>query len=196
MVGWPSPEAATSVQSYARSTKALLHRMTTPHHERGIRPGVIRFDGGSLSRPRREDDSCDGSHRGPTAFAVVPRFGRASRAVHVLARRPSRWRRNQPLTNEDESLVLVMDGRSTIGRRFERTCSIAMPTCAIGSTPNWCWRAATRRWGPECLARIDGDFALVIWTSRRRTAFCARDRDGQTSPSINLLGRQDAGGCL
>jgi asparagine synthase (glutamine-hydrolysing) len=34
------------------------------------------------------------------------------------------------------------------------------------------------QWGQECLAHIDGDFALVIWDARRRTAFCSRDRLG------------------
>ena len=33
-------------------------------------------------------------------------------------------------------------------------------------------------WGRDCLAHIDGDFALVIWDARQRTAFCARDRLG------------------
>ena len=33
-------------------------------------------------------------------------------------------------------------------------------------------------WGRDCVSRIDGDFALVIWDARRREAFCARDRIG------------------
>ena len=33
-------------------------------------------------------------------------------------------------------------------------------------------------WGRDCLAHIDGDFALVIWDARQREAFCARDRMG------------------
>ena len=32
--------------------------------------------------------------------------------------------------------------------------------------------------GGDCLARIDGDFALAIWDARRQEAFCARDRVG------------------
>jgi asparagine synthase (glutamine-hydrolysing) len=33
-------------------------------------------------------------------------------------------------------------------------------------------------WGKECLKFIDGDFALVIWDTRKKIAFCARDRMG------------------
>lgn len=38
--------------------------------------------------------------------------------------------------------------------------------------------AAWRRWGPECLARMNGMFAFALWDSRTRELFCARDRFG------------------
>ena len=37
---------------------------------------------------------------------------------------------------------------------------------------------AYETWGQECLQRVDGDFALVIWDVRRQEAWCARDRLG------------------
>ncbi len=38
--------------------------------------------------------------------------------------------------------------------------------------------AAYRRWGPECLPRFNGMFALAIWDTHERRLFCARDRFG------------------
>jgi len=38
--------------------------------------------------------------------------------------------------------------------------------------------AAYERWGPACLDRLLGMFAVLIWDSRRRTLFAARDRFG------------------
>lgn len=39
--------------------------------------------------------------------------------------------------------------------------------------------AAFRAFGPDCVKRIEGDFAFVVWDRRRRTVFCARDFSGR-----------------
>jgi asparagine synthase (glutamine-hydrolysing) len=38
--------------------------------------------------------------------------------------------------------------------------------------------AAFREWGPDCLTRFNGMFAIAIWDARDRTLFLARDRAG------------------
>ncbi len=44
-------------------------------------------------------------------------------------------------------------------------------------------------WGRDCLSRIDGDFALVIWDARQQQAFCARDRVGNKPFNYHWDGR-------
>ena len=51
------------------------------------------------------------------------------------------------------------------------------PTMADGELV----RRAYMRWGPECPARLLGDWSLVAWSPRERQLFLARDHHGVTS---------------
>src|SRR5690606_40022606 len=42
-------------------------------------------------------------------------------------------------------------------------------------TPSHLILAAYRAWGEECVDRLEGDYAFVIWDRARRRAFAARD---------------------
>jgi asparagine synthase (glutamine-hydrolysing) len=83
----------------------------------------------------------------------------------------------QPLANEDETLVLVLDGwlsnweelRAELLAKGARLRSRADAELVL---------RAYEAWGKDCLARLDGDFALAVWDARKRLAFCARDRFG------------------
>jgi asparagine synthase (glutamine-hydrolysing) len=84
---------------------------------------------------------------------------------------------SQPLTNEEESLVLVMDGWLSNWEELNaelKSKGIRLRTRADAELV----LRAYEVWGAECLAHIDGDFAFVIWNARRHEAFCARDRVG------------------
>ncbi|MFB0613912.1 asparagine synthase-related protein [Aurantiacibacter poecillastricola] len=37
---------------------------------------------------------------------------------------------------------------------------------------------AWRRWGPECVEHLEGEFAFALWDARSHSLFCARDRFG------------------
>ena len=64
------------------------------------------------------------------------------------------------------------------------------PVCVTDQTQSSVLRSY-ETWGEQCLAHIDGDFALAIWNARTREAFCARDRTGRKpfyyAPSATCL---------
>jgi len=95
----------------------------------------------------------------------------------MLHTTPESLEESQPLTNEDESLVLVMDCRVDNWEELRRDLLGRGAILRNRSDAELVLRAY-ELWGRECLQRIDGDFALVIWDIRRQVAFCARDRMG------------------
>ena len=116
------------------------------------------------------------AHRGPDGVDYWVR-GSVALGQCMLRTTPESLEENQPLTNDDESLVLVMDGRvdnweelrSELLAKGARLRSRADAELVI---------QAYEVWGRECLHRIDGDFAFAIWDARRHEVFCARDRLG------------------
>jgi asparagine synthase (glutamine-hydrolysing) len=84
---------------------------------------------------------------------------------------------HQPMPNEDGTVHVVFNGaiynhrelRAELegqGHRFRTRCD----TEAIVHA----WEA----WGPECVERLNGMFAFVIWDARQQRLFMARDRLG------------------
>jgi asparagine synthase (glutamine-hydrolysing) len=51
--------------------------------------------------------------------------------------------------------------------------------------------AAYQQWGPSCLSRFNGMFAIAIWDCQERRLFLARDRMG-----VKPLYYTDVNGCL
>lgn len=47
--------------------------------------------------------------------------------------------------------------------------------------------AAWQAWGPDCVTRFNGMFAIALWDDRKRILFCARDRFGE-KPFLYTLG--------
>ena len=84
---------------------------------------------------------------------------------------------HQPLANEDESLVLVLDGWLSNWVELREELLKHGVKLRDRSDAELVLRSF-ETWGTDCLAHLDGDFALVIWDAQRREAFCARDRIG------------------
>lgn len=83
----------------------------------------------------------------------------------------------QPMPNEDESIWIAYNGEiynhqelraelEACGHRYRTHCDTETILHAY------------EEWGPECVDRLRGMFAFVIWDSGARTIFGARDRLG------------------
>lgn len=138
--------------------------------------GIIHFDGASAEPGRMEAMTSAMAHRGPDGVRHWIK-GTVALGQCMLRATPESLEETQPLANEDESLVLVMDGRVDNWEELRRDLLAHGAILRDRSDAELALRAY-EAWGRECLARIDGDFALAIWDARRREVFCARDRMG------------------
>ena len=138
--------------------------------------GVIRFDGGPIE-PRLIEKVTSAMHyRGPDGINHWVR-GSVALGQCMLRTTPESVEETQPLANEDESLVLIMDGRVDNWEELRRELLGRGAKLRTRADAELALRAY-ETWGRDCLTHIDGDFALAIWDARRREAFCARDRVG------------------
>jgi asparagine synthase (glutamine-hydrolysing) len=138
--------------------------------------GIIRFDGRPVEQGLITKMTAAMPYRGPDG---INHWVRASVALgqYMLRTTPESLEETQPLTNEDESLVLVMDGWLSNWKEL-RAELLAKGVRLRNRADAELVLRAYEVWGAKCLAHIDGDFALVIWDARSREAFCARDRMG------------------
>ena len=138
--------------------------------------GIIHFDGAPIEPGQIEKMTAAMAHRGPDGIHHWVK-GSVALGQCMLRTTPESLEETQPLTNEDESLVLVMDGRVDNWEELRKELlgrGAALRTRADAELV----LRAYEVWGKDCLPHIDGDFALVIWDARQRSAFCARDRMG------------------
>lgn len=114
-------------------------------------------------------------HRGPDEFGVLldREAGLGSARLSIIDLSGG----GQPIANEDRTLWIVFNGEifnyielraelEALGHRF-RT-----------STDTEVVLHLYERYGPRCLERLNGQFAIAIWDTRRRRLFLGRDRLG------------------
>ena len=138
--------------------------------------GIIHFDGRPVEAGQVEAMTAAMHYRGPDGINHW-RKGKVALGQCMLRTTPESLEETQPLTNEDESLVLVMDGRVDNWEELRKELLGRGAVLRTRADAELVLRAY-EVWGKECLAHIDGDFALVIWDARGQIAFCARDRMG------------------
>src|SRR5271166_5070347 len=138
--------------------------------------GIIGFDGAPATPGLIEKMTGAMDYRGADGIRHWVR-GSVALGQCMLRTTPESVEEQQPLTNEDESVVLVMDGRIDNWEELRRELLSRGARLRNRSDAELVLRSY-EIWGRDCLARIDGDFALVIWDAQRREAFCARDRIG------------------
>jgi len=138
--------------------------------------GIIRFDGAPVEPGLVEKMTAAMPYRGPDGINHWVK-GSVALGQCMLRTTPESLEETQPLANEDESIVLVMDGRVDNWEELRRELLGRGALLRTRSDAELVLKAY-ETWGRECLPHIDGDFALVIWDARRQEAFCARDRVG------------------
>ena len=114
-------------------------------------------------------------HRGPDEFGlyVDQRAGIGCARLSIVDLSTGQ----QPIPNEDESLWIVFNGEiynhpelraelERAGHRFSTRSDTEVILHLYEDT------------GPECLQRLNGQFAIAIWDTRKEELFLARDRLG------------------
>jgi len=149
--------------------------------------GIIRFDGAPVESQQIKTMTASMAYRGPDGISHWVR-GSVALGQCMLRTTPESLEETQPLTNEDESLVLVMDGRVDNWEELRRELLSRGAKLRTRSDAELVLRAY-EVWGRDCLQHIDGDFAFVIWDARRQEAFCARDRTGIKPFNYNWDGK-------
>lgn len=149
--------------------------------------GIIHFDGAPVEPGQIEQMTAAMAYRGPDGINHWVK-GSVALGQCMLRTTPESLEETQPLRNEDESLVLVMDGRVDNWEELRRELLGRGAVLRTRADAELVLRAY-EVWGKECLTHMDGDFALVIWDARRQQAFCARDRMGNKPFHYHWHGR-------
>lgn len=121
------------------------------------------------------------AHRGPDGHGLsIERAG--PMAIALAHRRLSildlSTAASQPMRSPDGRAVLVFNGEiyNFVELRDElRASGVAFRTTSDSEV----LLAAYRHWGPDCVRRLNGMFAFVIWDAERQQIFVARDRFGE-----------------
>ena len=114
-------------------------------------------------------------HRGPDEGSVhiEPGLGLGHRRLSIIDVATGQ----QPLFNEDGSVVIVFNGEIY---NFQQLIPELLALGYVFHTKSdtevivHAWQA----WGEDCVRRLRGMFAFVIWDRNRQTLFMARDRLG------------------
>ncbi|TIQ22950.1 MAG: hypothetical protein E5X51_04660 [Mesorhizobium sp.] len=122
--------------------------------------GIIHFDGKPVEPGLVKKMTTSMAHRGPDGIRHWVK-GSIGLGQCMLCTTPESLEENQPLTNEDASLVLVMDGRVDNWEELRGELLGRGAVLRDRSDAELVLRAY-QIWGRECLPHIDGDFALVI----------------------------------
>ena len=128
-----------------------------------------------IDRPLLERMNQSLFHRGPDEGGVhfEPGLGLGHRRLSIIDLSTGQ----QPLYNEDRSVVVVYNGEiynflelvpelQALGHTFRTRCDTEVIVHA--------WE----QWGEDCVKRFRGMFAFALWDRNRETLFLARDRLG------------------
>jgi asparagine synthase (glutamine-hydrolysing) len=138
--------------------------------------GIIRFDGAPIDAGQIAKITSAMANRGPDGIHHWI-AGSVALGHCMLRTTPESREEIQPLANEDESLILVMDGR--LDNREELKQALRGKGIQVRSqTDTELVLGAYQLWGEDSPRHLLGDFAFAVWDVRRQELFCARDHFG------------------
>ena len=137
--------------------------------------GIVKFDGGQVEQNSLMAMNQAMSYRGPDGEGVW--LDRGVGLAHLRLAIIDLSSGDQPMTDEDESLVVVFNGeiynfqeirRDLVSRGYRFRTNSDTEVLIHGY----------REWGREMLPRLNGMFAFAIYDKASQTVFIARDRLG------------------
>jgi asparagine synthase (glutamine-hydrolysing) len=138
--------------------------------------GIIRFDGAPVEAAQIAKITGAMANRGPDGIHHWI-DGSVALGHCMLRTTPESREEIQPLTNEDKSVVLVMDGR--LDNREELKEELRRKGIQVRSyTDAELMLGAYQLWGRDSPRHLLGDFAFAVWDARCQELFCARDHFG------------------
>jgi asparagine synthase (glutamine-hydrolysing) len=141
--------------------------------------GIFQLDGEPVPIGHVQHMTAHMQQRGPDGIQHWQQ-GPAALGHCLLHTTPESLEENQPLGNEDGSLVLVMDGR--VDNWLELRAELLQQGAVLRTRADAeLVLRAFEIWGESCLQHITGDFALLLWQVHDRKLFAARDRTGSKS---------------
>ncbi len=137
---------------------------------------IIRFDGGQVRPGAIEAMTAAMAYRGPDGISrrTLGSMALGHCQLHTTA---ESLEETQPLANEDDSLILVMDGWLSNWQEL-RIDLLARGAVLRSRSDAELVLRAYELWGDQCPAHIDGEFAFVIWDGRCGEVYLARDHAG------------------
>src|SRR5690348_1053294 len=114
-------------------------------------------------------------HRGPDEFGIYldQRIGLGSARLSIIDLTCGQ----QPIGNEDGTLWIVFNGEIFNYLELRPDLEAKGHRFATSSDTEVLLHLY-EEYGPECLQKLNGQFAFAIWDSRRQNLFLARDRLG------------------
>jgi asparagine synthase (glutamine-hydrolysing) len=139
--------------------------------------GVVNLDGSPVEPEALRKMAEAASYRGPDGIRYW-RNGAAGLANLALNITPESLHEQQPLVDQRGELVLTADAR--VDNRDELIRTLMSKGCLHHKTATDAEviLAAYQCWGEECPSHIIGDFAFVVWDTKRRRLFAAREPQG------------------
>ncbi len=146
--------------------------------------GIVELDGRPIAPPLLRSMTDAVAHRGPDAdgHVLLPRDGEhgtvrvglGHRRLAIIDLSPAGA---QPMTNEDETLWIALNGEIYNFRALRAELEARHPFKSHSDTEVILHLYEER--GVDCIAALDGMFALALWDARRQRLVLARDRAGK-----------------